>query len=252
MAKLPDQGKPIARLDREDFLENYFDYKTGQHLSIIGETGNGKTYLANQLLATAVNPERPGLIMQMKRTDDTIKKFREQMKNAGQDWRLTRTWPPMPSMWNPGKPDGYVLAPRHTMDPDIDEAHHADVFRAAILDSYKKGKRIIFADEAYSLDDELGLGRYLITVWTKGRSEGCGLWAATQKPTHVPLWMYSQASHLFLDYPSDKRARDRYREIGGMDPEVIERAVWQASEEEYAFVYVKPDGRRSQIAIVGP
>lgn len=241
----------VVRFDRQEFIAERFAYKAGEHLSIIGETGNGKTYLALQLLQATARPDLPAIVLQMKPKDSTIDKFRKDTKEAGLDYRLARNWPPTPSIWKPGKPDGWVLAPKHLMDPDQDEERHAEIFRAALLDSYKKGKRIIFGDEAYSLDDEMGLGRYLVTLWTKGRSMGCGLWAATQKPTHVPLWMYSQATHLFLDYPSDKRARDRYREIGGMDPKVIEEAVWQASEEEFAWVYVRPNGRRSTICIVG-
>jgi hypothetical protein len=187
----------------------------------------------------------------MKPRDDTVDKYRARTKDAGMHYRKITSWPPRRSVWEPAEPHGWILQPKHTFDPDRDEAAHAEIFYKAFLDSYKRGKRIIFADEAYSLGKELGLERYLNTIWTKGRSMGCGLWSATQKPTHVPLNMYSQATHLFLDYASDKRARDRYREISGADPDVVQRALLQASEEEFAWLYVKPDGRRSVMCIVG-
>lgn len=238
------QPLPVARFTREEFIATRFDYKSGQHVSLLGSTGNGKTTLAFQLLDAVATEKVPAIVLGMKPKDATLDKFR---KTTG--FRKVRTWPPPMSLWQPTKPRGYILWPRTTHNPDVDEAHHANEFHRCILDSYKRGNRILFADEAYSLDDELGLGRDLITVWTKGRSMGCGLWAATQKPTHVPLWMYSQASHLFLSYDNDKRARDRYRDISGSpDPAVIERALWSLGEFEW--LYVRPNGRRTQMCIV--
>lgn len=246
------EPRKIVRLDRAEFIEKYFDYSPGQHVSIIGETGNGKTTLALQLLKATAKPELPAVILAMKPKDDTIDKFQKEVKADGLDYRLVTTWPPSPSMWKPGKPDGYVLAPKHLHETHADRAAHSDIFNRALMDSYKKGKRIIFADEAFSLSEELDLGDDLDTLWTKGRSMGCGVWAATQRPARVPLNMYSQASHLFLDWPSDKRARDRYREIGGCDPDVVLAALYQASEVEFSFVYLLPKGRRTKICIVGP
>jgi hypothetical protein len=240
-----DNPLPVARFPRDQFVEWFGrEYKAGQHVSTLGSTGNGKTYLNLQLLGATAREELPAVVLAMKPKDDTIEKFR---KTCG--FRKVTTWPPPYSMWKPQHPPGWVLAPRHTFNPDVDEDEHARIFHRAILDSYKRGKRILFADEAYSLDDELDLGRYLVTVWTKGRSNGCGLWAATQKPTHVPLWMYSQASHLFLSFDPDKRARDRYREISGADPDVIARTLWEL--DEFEWLYVRPNGRRTQMCIVG-
>lgn len=238
----------VARFDREDFITNRFAYEKGQHLSIIGPTGNGKTTLGLQLLEATAHPDLPAVLFAMKPKDDTIDKFIKATKARGHDYRKVGNWPPPPSIWRPGKPDGWIVQPKHTFNVDVDEPNHSEVFYRALQDSYKKGKRIVFADEAYSLDDELGLGRYLITLWTKGRSMGTGLWAATQKPTHVPTWMYSQATHVFLSYDPDKRARQRYREISGIDPDIAEHALKGLGEFEW--LYLKPAGRATQMCVV--
>jgi hypothetical protein len=140
-----------------------------------------------------------------------------------------------------------VLWPRFVFDPDRDDDTLYREFRKVILDSYKRGNRVIFGDEVYSLSMELGLDKELITLWSKGRSMGCGLWAASQKPTHIPLWAYSQAEHLFLHNDPDERARKRFDEIGGVNPNLVRGVV--AHLDKHEWLYIRRDG--PVMAIVG-
>lgn len=221
----------IYRMTREEFLSDAWDYVSGDHVTIIGPTGSGKTYLGYQLLDAAVSPELPGIVLVMKPRDATVTKW---SKTA--EFRIVRNWPPALSPWKPKKPRGWVLWPKHSFDPDRDNAMMYTIFRRAILDSYKKGKRIVFGDEVYSLAVELNLQTELVTVWSKGRSMECGLWTATQKPTHIPLWAYSQAEHLFLHNDPDERARKRFSEIGGVDPKLVERTVLSLAKHEWLYI----------------
>ncbi len=221
----------IERVSREEFLTECWDYQPGEHVTIIGPTGSGKTWLAYQLLDATATPEVPGIVFVMKPRDGTVSKW----SKAVQFVRV-RNWPPPISPWKPKKPRGYVLWPRFSFDPDRDNDAMYTIFRRAILDSYRKGKRILFGDELYSLAEELGLTKELVTIWTKGRSMECALWSATQKPTHVPLWAYSQAEHLFLHFDPDKRARERFKEIGGVDPVLVERTVLTLSRHEWLYI----------------
>lgn len=242
---MPATLPAILRVPRVEFLTRRWQYRPGEHVTFIAPTGNGKTTLANELLSVTASPELPALQLVMKPKDETAQEWGKAL-----EFRRVSTWPPPPSVWRPRKPPGYLVWPKHQMyDPRATQARHAHIMGYAILDSYAKGNRILFADELYSLDAELGLGTELVTVWTKGRSMGTGLWGATQKPTHVPLWAYSQARHMFLSYDPDKRARDRYKEIAGMDPALIESGVSQLNEFEW--VYVRLAGRQSTICIVG-
>lgn len=245
MAARTKEFPEIVRIPREDFIRDYWDYRKGEHVTFIAPTGNGKTTLALQLLENTAHEDLPAVVLVMKPRDETVDKFSKRV-----EYRKVNSWPPVKSPWKPRKPDGYIVWPKHNLrNPRETNEMLSDVFYETIVDSYAKGNRIIFADELYSLDEELGLDTELITVWTKGRSMGTGLWGATQKPTHVPLWAYSQASHLFLSYDPDERARKRYGEIGGMNPELIVHATEQL--EEYEWVYIKPAGRKSTICIVG-
>lgn len=234
---------PVARFTREEFIATRWDYTAGEHVSFLGPTGSGKTTLAFQILKATARPDLPAIVLVTKPRDATVTKF---YKDAA--YRHVKNWPPPTSIWQPGKPAGYALWPKTSFDPYQDDAHHAEVFERALLDSYKKGDRILFADETYSLDRELGLGKPLITLWTKGRSMGTGLWAATQKPTHVPTWMYGQATHLFLAFDPDRRARDRYREISGVDPDVVGHTLQGLDKHEWLYINVA--GRGSTMGVV--
>jgi hypothetical protein len=226
----------IVRVSRQEFYADCWSYEAGEHVTIIGPTGSGKTYLCQELLDHTMTPEVPAVVLVMKPRDATIMKWNKKAKLP-----IVRNWPPPVSPWKPKKPRGWLLWPKHSFDPDRDMQTQHMIFRRAILDSYKKGSRILFGDEVFSLADELGLKGELVTVWSKGRSMECGLWAATQKPTHIPLWAYSMAEHLFLAFDADKRARERFGEIGGVDPKLVEATV--LSLRKFEWLYIRREDR---------
>lgn len=233
------QGFPVGieTFQRPEFLARFWRYLAGEHVTILGPTGCGKTEWAYQVLSVTAKPKLPAVVLVMKPRDKTVRIW---SKTTG--FRTVRSWPPAPRLWGEAHPPGYVLWPRHTFDMDRDDAMLAAQMYRAITDSYKKGNRIVFADEVHGLTNELHLGRYLVTVWKRGRSMDCGLWAASQRPAHIPLDAYSQAEHLFIAKDPDKRARDRYAEIGGVDPELIKYVTLRLAK--YQFVYVRRDGAR--------
>lgn len=40
----------LLKVSRQDFLDNRWEYRPGEHVTFIGNTGSGKTYMAFQLL----------------------------------------------------------------------------------------------------------------------------------------------------------------------------------------------------------
>jgi ABC-type dipeptide/oligopeptide/nickel transport system ATPase component len=230
---MPPPADTIARFTRDEFLTRRWQYKPGDHVTILGPTGSGKTMLAYDLLRLTARPRTlPGVVLVMKPKDRPLLAW---SKAAG--FRRVRSWPPPPPWpWEPQHPRGWTVWPRHTFDPDIDDAHMHRLFRAVILARYKRGNTILFADEVFGLAKELGLERVLNAVWMRGRSQGLGLWAASQRPAHIPLHAYSAAQHLFIANDPDERTRERYAEIGGTDPKMILRVTDSLGSFEWLYL----------------
>ncbi|MEU9048380.1 hypothetical protein AB0D63_43330 [Kitasatospora sp. NPDC048343] len=231
MKRVEADETEILVIDREEFLEEYWTYQAGEHTTVLGPTGTGKTHLVFQLIEHTATPELPAVIIVMKPRDETLDNWGKR-----KSYRMVRDWPPQFSDRFRKKPPGYILKPDHDFDPDIDTPRHRMIFRRAILGSYKRGNRILFADELYSLCDEMDLDDELVTVWTKGRSMEAGLWSTSQKPSHIPLWAYSQATHLFLAYDPDDRAQKRFAEISGVDPELVKSGVNRLEGHQWLYV----------------
>lgn len=242
---------PLVTFPREEFLSRRWQYNKGQHVTVIGPTGCGKTYLCWQLLERTAGRHMPAIVLVKKPRDPLISK---NAKTFG--YRVTQHWPVPLSLWKNNDPPGYVVWPRTNFNAPVqlDRAQKADVFRRAIMQTYrgggrfKKRPRILYIDDAYGISQILDLHEELIEFWTEGRSMDGGAWTSFQKPSHVPLWAYSQAEHLFLFNDPDRRSRERFAEIGGVDPETVRDTVMELGTHQ--ALYIRRGGRR--MCIVDP
>lgn len=228
----------VAVIDRDEFLDEHWDYEAGQHVTILGKTNSGKTTLGYDLLGRTAYPKLPALMLVMKPRDATAARYAREL-----DMPRIKHWPPAPNpLRRPTR--GWTIWPGHTFDPDADDERLYTVFRAAILDSYKRGKRILVADEVVDLaelstqDDgrRVTLKRPLEAVWKRGRSMGCGLWAFTQRPAGMSYHGYSAPEHIFIAHDPDKRTRQRYDEIGGVDTGLVQACVMRLPPWHFLYL----------------
>lgn len=231
------RGTRVRIFTRGEFLIRRWRYKPGEHVAFIAPTQDGKTTLAYQVLQQTAGPALPVIVLVMKPRDPTPAAWTRHL-----GYTETPTWPPKKQWPWQDKPSGHTLWPRHTFVVEVDNAHLSDEFSKAVRYAYQRGDCILFADEVYGIVAELdGLQNDLIAIWSRGGGMGTGLWAATQRPAGsaghgVPGFMYSNSAHLFFGRDPDARSRQRYGEIGGIDPKLLEATVMALKKYQFAYV----------------
>ncbi len=235
-------GYDVQEYEREQFLSDVWTYKPGEHVSLIGPTEAGKTTLGYQLLDVTTTPQLPGVVLVMKPKDATADEWSKRM-----GYETIRKWPPLRgNPFSTRKPRGWTLWPRHDFDAQKGIANTVweqyRQFNAAFADVYRKGKKILFADELAAVCDELGMRAQVLNMYSRGRSQEAGIWGATQRPVDIPRIAYSSAHHLFLAHDPDEADRKRFAEIGGgIDPKLVEAITMELPQ--YWWLYLRRKDR---------
>lgn len=236
----------VHRYTRQAFLDEVWDYKPSfdnmDMVTVLAPSGGGKTYLLFQLLAATPMVDTTPVVLVMKPRDATVKRFLPKLK-----YSVIRTWPPPVIKNRVNKPPGYVLWPLEHDDPDVTDKQQTTIFRRLMRQAYRRGRYIVVADEIYSLEKELNLTSDMRRIWTKGRSNGCGLWGGTQRPAFISLWAY-QAQHLFIGNDPDEDTLKRLSQLGaGVSREWVLAVV--SNLGKYEFCYLNREDRT--MCIVG-
>jgi hypothetical protein len=224
-------GRQVAGLPFVPWAEfaRRFVWYQGEHVTLVGPTGAGKTTLALELLKR----RRWRAILATKPKDDTLRGL------EADGYTILREWPP------PAFAERVVLWP--AIDRREFKLRQRAVFRRALDSIYEAGAWAIYADELTYMIQTLRLGPAFVDLWQQGRSLGVSLVASMQRPAWVPLAAYSQASHLFFWRANDERDlrtiggigfadSRRIREIVAALPGPVE-AGWDV-DEAYAFLYI--------------
>lgn len=233
----------LTRFTREEFLTERWNYLPGEHVSLTAPTQNGKTTTMFDLLKhtdTSWCSVPPVML---------VAKPRDPVVSAGLGdlgYQEIDRWPPR-KRWFQEQPPGYALWPRHLqdVDPEVNNAHLGRVFRPALSKLFWQGNTITIADETFHLCVVCGLSAPLTTHWTQGAGMGSGLWDGTQKPSGtqqgaIPTFRYNSATHIFLGRDPDKRNRDRFAEISGVDSKFVAETVMNL--QKYEWLYIHRDG----------
>lgn len=208
-------------MDRISWLElrDNLRWNQGEHVSLIGHTGSGKTTLASQLL-----PIRKYVTVIATKPKDPLL---DSYKRKG--YSVVREWPP------PDHLQRILFWPK--IERISDKLTQAIEVHKALSGIYRSGGWCLFLDEVRYIAQTLKLKSDIELLWLQGRSSRVSLVAATQRPSWVPLEMYSQATHLFLWRETDRRNLNRVTEISsGLDTVEIRNTVSRLSLHDFLYI----------------
>jgi len=201
------------------FIER-LTWNQGEHVGLIGPTGQGKTTLLTSLLD--------------QRTYVAL--FATKPRDPSMDYLISQGYMKLERWENyaPRKFPKRVIWPNATDIESEDLQKH--VFDNAFKSIYRETGWCIVLDEGYYVSKVLQLGNRMRTIWTQGRSLGISFVVATQRPRWVPLEMYDQSTHLFFWRENDD---DNLSRIGGMGaaPSRLVREI-VANLDVYQTLYV--------------
>jgi hypothetical protein len=195
------RATPIQTISFDEWKE-YFarTWAQGEHVTILGHTGSGKTTVAYEILPI----RKYVLILASKPKDRLITESKDKGYHFSKEW-----------------PIDFHLHPRNVLWPKIarveDLRTQQQVFGRCLHDVYDKGSWTLYMDEVRYLSETLRLRKLLELLWLQGRSNNISIVATSQRPAWIPLEAYQSASHLFMFRESDMRNLQRLREIGGVD-----------------------------------
>jgi hypothetical protein len=219
---------PVERLPWAEFLTR-FRWEQGEHVSMIGPTGSGKTTLALGILdrrqyvcALGTKPE-----------DKTLDKLVH-----ADGWQKIRAWDDKRPIIS-GQAQRVVLWPRFREVGD--EANQRYQLDRAMRAMFREGRWCLFADELYYLADKLKMRSLLETYWTQGRSVGLSLVGGTQRPAGIPLHAYSSATHLFFWRDNDEVNLKRMGGLGALNSKAIRGLVASLPRHDTLYVNTRDD-----------
>jgi hypothetical protein len=128
-------------------------------------------------------------------------------------------------------------------------AAQATMIRRALDWADRTGGWCVVIDELMWITRNLRLEREVESAYFQGRTQGVSIIGCAQRPSHVPLLAFSQASYLFLWQSSDKRDLDRLREISsGFPTSMIDDAARQLNWHAHEALFV--DTKNKELARV--
>jgi hypothetical protein len=206
-----------------DFLPR-LKWRQGEHVALIGPTGQGKTTLALELLPMRGHT----VILATKPKDSTLRGL------SREGYVTVREWPPPIADAN-----RVILWPRWTSPTD--NARQRTALEAGLLSVFVERSWCVFADDVQYLTDHLKMRRTLQSLWLQARSLGISVVAATQRPRIAPLEMFNQSTHLFLWQTADDEDLRRLGGLGGISSKRI-RAIVAGLPKHHALYVNTRDG----------
>lgn len=219
------QRRPTKQYPHTDWRRLYphlrSTWQQGEHLSIIGPTGCGKTTLESRMLDVRDSV----VVFVTKIYDDTI-------SGDFRDYKRIYSWPP-PKAW-----DNKVLLWPDTKGLTIRETYRKqrDVFKHALDTIFRERNWCVVFDEQHYMCKQLGLDVENAMLLQQGRSSGLSVVNGTQRPSWVPVVTYSSATHAMIYRTTYRDDLRRLSELGGVDMRDMQSNLLTLAKHDFIYV----------------
>ena len=210
-------------ISRSAFYKDFkLKWSSGQHVTIIGTTGDGKTVLAEHLYAMRTYV----VIIATKSKDDSLDAYDKSYH------RITK-WPPR---FDQKK---IIFWQKPGALGDFSEQQHK--IKVVLRDIYKRGGYTVGLDDVAYITGTLKLEPEIRMLATQARSQDISLVMNIQRPYRVPLEVTNQSSHILIFGLKDERDVDRVAEASGLDKYTVREAVKGLNKYDFAWLRIGRD-----------
>ena len=220
-----------------DFLQDFkAEWKQGDHVAMVGPTGQGKTTVLVSLL-------------------QECRKFVLAFDPKGGDPTLAKTGFPRLANWPPrskdydamarGEPVKYLVGPKLQRRRDRPGLIAAQ--ERALEGAWDDGQWTVAIDELQIASDKMKQAASIDELLIGARSRGVSVVTLFQRPANVPRAAYEMASHIFLGLTLDVDTINRLAEIVGRPKYEIRGAVNGLAKVDYSWLIVPNNPRRPMV-----